>query len=53
MNFVIFMPDEWRAECVGAYGHPTIRTPNLDRFAAEATRFDQCYIQHPVWAAVS
>jgi len=48
MNFVIFMPDEWRAECAGTYGHPTVRTPNLDAFAATGTRFDQCYIQHPV-----
>jgi len=48
MNFVIFMPDEWRAECAGSYGHPAARTPHLDRFAAEAARFDQCYIQHPV-----
>ncbi|HET6426957.1 MAG TPA: sulfatase-like hydrolase/transferase [Phycisphaerae bacterium] len=48
MNFVIFMPDEMRAECAGSYGHPVVRTPNLDRLAAEGTRFDAAYIQHPV-----
>ena len=48
MNFVIFMPDEMRAEAAGCYGHPLVKTPNLDRLAAEGTRFDQCYAQHPV-----
>ncbi len=48
MNFVIFMPDEFRAECARCYGHPLIKTPNLDRLAAEGTRFGQCYAQHPV-----
>ena len=48
MNFVIFMPDEMRAECAGCYGHPVVRTPNLDRLAAKGTRFDACYAQHPV-----
>ena len=48
MNFVIFMPDEMRWECAGSYGHPLVKTPNLDRLAAEGTRFDACYAQHPV-----
>src|SRR5919202_3309244 len=48
MNFVIFNPDELRAECVGCYGSPTARTPNMDRLAAEGTRFDQCHAQHTV-----
>lgn len=48
MNFVIFMPDEMRAESAGCYGHPQVRTPNLDAFAEEGTSFTQCYAQHPV-----
>ena len=48
MNFVIFMPDELMAETVGCYGHPLVKTPNIDRLAAEGTRFDACYVQHPV-----
>ena len=48
MNFVIFMPDEWRAESAGCYGHPLVKTPHLDRLAEEGTRFGQCYAQHPV-----
>ncbi len=48
MNLVIFFPDEMRAESLGCYGHPLARTPNLDRLCEEGTRFDQCYVQHPV-----
>ncbi|MCB0143889.1 MAG: sulfatase-like hydrolase/transferase, partial [Caldilineaceae bacterium] len=39
MNFVIFQPDELRAESVGCYGHPLAPTPNIDRLAAQGTRF--------------
>jgi arylsulfatase A-like enzyme len=48
MNFVFFIPDELRAESVGCYGHPSVSTPNMDRLAAEGTRFDQCHVQHTV-----
>ncbi|MCB9151923.1 MAG: sulfatase-like hydrolase/transferase [Caldilineaceae bacterium] len=48
MNFVIFQPDELRAESVGCYGHPLAPTPNIDRLAAQGTRFDQCHVQHTV-----
>lgn len=48
MNFVIFMPDEMRAESAACYQHALVRTPNLDRLAAEGCLFEQCYVQHPV-----
>ena len=48
MNYVIFMPDEMRAESVGCYGHPFVETPNLDRLAEEGTLFEQCHVQNPV-----
>ncbi|MCL4508507.1 MAG: sulfatase-like hydrolase/transferase [Chloroflexi bacterium] len=47
-NFVLFNPDEWRAESAGCYGHPAVHTPHLDRLAADGTRFDQCHVQHTV-----
>ncbi|MEZ4860058.1 MAG: sulfatase-like hydrolase/transferase [Caldilineaceae bacterium] len=48
MNFIIFQPDELRAESVGCYGHPLAPTPNIDALAAQGTRFDQCHVQHTV-----
>ncbi len=48
MNFILFQPDELRAESVGCYGHPVAPTPNIDAFAAEGTRFEQCHVQHTV-----
>ena len=48
MNFVIFIPDEMRAESVGCYGHPLSPTPNIDNLAAQGVRFDQCHVQHTV-----
>ena len=48
LNFVLFNPDEWRADCAGCFGNPIVRTPNLDALAAQGTRFDQCHVQHTV-----
>ena len=48
MNFIFFNPDEMRAESAGCYGHPVAPTPNLNRLAAEGTRFEQCHVQHTV-----
>jgi choline-sulfatase len=48
MNFVFFFPDEMRAESVGCYGHPVVKTPNMDKLAGEGVRFDQCFVQHTV-----
>ena len=46
LNFIFFQPDEMRAESLGCYGHPLIKTPNYDRLAAEGVRFDQCHVQN-------
>lgn len=42
-NFVILFADDLGYGDLGCYGHPTIRTPNLDRMAAEGLRFTQFY----------
>src|SRR5581483_5824554 len=42
-NFVILFADDLGYGDLGCYGHPTIRTPNLDRMAAEGMRFTQVY----------
>ena len=38
-HILILMPDQMRSDCMGAAGHPCIRTPNMDRLAGEGTRF--------------
>ncbi len=42
-NFVIFLTDDQGWGDLGCYGHPRIRSPNLDRFATEGVRFTQAY----------
>ena len=31
--------DQWRAECLSALGHPTVKTPHIDALAADAVLF--------------
>ncbi len=47
-NFVVLLADDLGYGDLGCYGHPTIRTPNLDRMAAEGMRFTQFYSAAPV-----
>ena len=42
-NIVLIMADDLGYECLGANGGTTYRTPNLDRLAAEGTRFTHAY----------
>jgi arylsulfatase A-like enzyme len=37
--------DQWRGECLSALGHPCVRTPHLDRLAAEGVLFKRHYAQ--------
>ncbi|HEX6984546.1 MAG TPA: sulfatase [Planctomycetaceae bacterium] len=43
-NFLVFIADDLGAEDCGAYGHPHLRTPNLDRLASQGLRFDQAIL---------
>ncbi|MCO6490093.1 MAG: sulfatase-like hydrolase/transferase [Phaeodactylibacter sp.] len=43
-NLVIIFADDLGYGDLECYGHPTIRTPHLNRMAAEGTRFTQFYV---------
>ncbi len=38
-NVLLITLDQFRADCLGVAGHPLVRTPNLDRLAADGVRF--------------
>jgi arylsulfatase A len=42
-NFIIILADDQGYGDLGSYGHPTIRTPNIDRMAAEGQRWTSFY----------
>lgn len=43
-NIIVIFMDDLGYGDVGVYGHPTIRTPNIDRMAAEGLKFTQFYV---------
>jgi len=47
-HVLVIFPDRLRADCISAAGHPVIRTPNIDRLAAEGVRFSNAFTtSHP------
>jgi arylsulfatase A-like enzyme len=44
MNIVWIVADSLRRDGLGCYGNPKMHTPDLDRFARTAMRFDKHYI---------
>ncbi len=47
-NFILFITDQHRADYLGCYGHPVLRTPHIDSIAADGTRFRKFYVASPV-----
>ena len=47
-NVIVVLCDQLRAFEVGCYGDSTIRTPHIDRLAAEGVRFDLAISNNPV-----
>jgi arylsulfatase len=43
-NFIIIFADDLGYGDLGCYGHPTIKTANLDKMAAEGMKFTQFYV---------
>jgi arylsulfatase A-like enzyme len=43
-NLLIFLADDQGEGDLSCYGHPVLRTPNIDRLAAEGMRFDWAFL---------
>src|SRR6478735_7771117 len=47
-NLLFILSDEHSRRVLGCYGHPMIKTPNLDRLAAKGVRFTDAYCNSPI-----
>ncbi len=43
-NIILLIADDMAWDDCGAYGHKTVRTPNLDKLASEGMRFDRAFL---------
>ncbi len=43
-NVVVIITDDQRWDCLSCEGHPFLKTPNLDRIAAEGARFANSFV---------
>jgi hypothetical protein len=47
-NFLLFITDQHRVDYLGCYGHPILRTPQINSIAARGVRFERFYVATPV-----
>ena len=47
-NIVLIVADDWAHMDLGIAGHPLLKTPNLDRLAAEGVRFTRAFTPNPI-----
>jgi arylsulfatase A-like enzyme len=47
-NIHFLFSDQFNARCLSCAGHLDVKTPNLDRLAAEGVRFENAYAQCPL-----
>lgn len=49
-NILFIVSDQMTAALTGVYGHPVVKTPHLNRLAADGIRFDSAYTPFPLCA---
>ena len=47
-NILFIMCDQLRFDYLGCYGHPKLKTPNIDALAARGVRFTKAYVQSTI-----
>ena len=51
-NILHINADDHRADCLGAFGHPVVKTPNLDTLVERGITFTHCYAMGSMIGAV-
>ena len=47
-NFLFIITDQHRADYLGCYGHPVLKTPHIDGIARRGARFNRFYVANPI-----
>jgi len=47
-NILLIHADQHRSDCLGCYGNPDVRTPNIDAIAADGVRYENSFCPYPV-----
>lgn len=50
-NIIFFLSDDHRWDRLGCAGHPFLKTPNIDKLAAEGARFPNMFVTTSICAA--
>ncbi len=50
-NILFIMCDQLRFDYLSCYGHPSLKTPNIDRLASRGVTFTNAHCQAPICAA--
>ncbi len=47
-NIIFILADDMRPDAIGAFGHPIVKTPNLDMLARDGVTFTRAMVGYPI-----